>query len=73
MEDEVHILCNCSANQTLRQRFFSVAIDKVPFFRILNDLSKFIWLMTCEDTALINALADFVFQCFELRNLETTQ
>ena len=28
--------------------------------------------MTCEDTALINALADFVFQCFELKNLETT-
>ena len=66
-------LCNCSAYQTLRQRFFSVVIDKVPSFRILNDLAKFIWLMTCEDTALINALADFVVQCFELRNLETTQ
>ena len=50
-----------------------LVIDKVPSFRILNDLAKFIWLMTCEDTSLINALADFVVQCFELRNLETMQ
>ena len=51
----------------------SVVIDKVPSFRILNDLAKFIWVMTCENTVLINALADFVFQRLELRNLETTQ
>ena len=48
----------------------SVVIDKVPSFRILNDLAKFIWVMPCENTVLINALAYFVFQRLELRNLE---
>ena len=31
------------------------------------DITKVIWLMTCEDGIVINALADFVFRCFEIR------
>ena len=73
VEDEVHFLCNCSAYQNARQRFFELIIDKAPSFKTLHDSARFIWLLTCEEEVIINALADFVFQCFELRNLTKTQ
>ena len=73
VEDEVHFLCNCSAYQNARQRFFELIIDKAPSFKTLHDSARFIWLLTCEEEVIINALSDFVFQCFELRNLTKTQ
>ena len=53
--------------------FFELIIDKAPSFKTLHDSARFIWLLTCEEEVIINALADFVFQCFELRNLTKTQ
>ena len=31
--------------------------------------AKMIWLMSCEDTDIIQKLADFVYKCFSLRNI----
>ena len=64
VEDEVHFLCKCSAYRNERQRFFKYIVDRAPSFRTLDDSAKLIWLMTCEDDIVMNALADFVFKCF---------
>ena len=68
VEVEVHFLCNCSAYQNARQSFFEF-INKAPSFKTPHNSARFIWLLTCEEEVIINAVADFVFQCFELRNL----
>ena len=72
IEDEVHFLCNCSAYHNERQLFFKYIVDSAPSFRTLDDLAKLIWLMTCEDDIVINALADFVYKCFEMRKCAIT-
>ena len=41
--------------------FFKYIVDSAPSFITLDYSAKFIWLMTCEDDIVINALADFVF------------
>ena len=61
IEDKVHFLCNCSAYHNERQRFFKYIVDIAPSFITLDYSDKLIWLMTCEDDIVINALADFVF------------
>ena len=72
MEDEVHFLCNCSAYQNARQRFFEFIIDKAHSFKTLSDSARFLWLLTCEEEVIINAL-DFVFQCVWVEELSKTQ
>ena len=64
MEDEVHFLCNYSAYHIERKHLFKSIVDKAPSFRTLNDSAKLIWLMTCEDDIIINALADFCISVF---------
>ena len=53
-----------------RKCFFKLIVDKTTSFRTHNDSAKLIRLMTCEDNFVINTLADFVFQCFEMRKCE---
>ena len=72
VEDEVHFLCNCSAYHNERQLFFRYIVGSAPSFRTLDDSAKLIWLMTCEDDIVINALADFVYKCFEMRKCAIT-
>ena len=66
VEDQV-FLCNCSAYYNERQLFFKSIVDSAPSFRTLDDSVKLIWHMTCDDDIVINALADFVYKCFEMR------
>ena len=54
------------------QLFFKYIVDSVPSLRTLDDSAKLIWLMTCEDDIVTNALADFVYKCFEMRNCAIT-
>ena len=65
-------LCNCSAYHNERQLFFKYIVDSASSFRTLDDSAKLIWLMTCEDGIVINALADFVYKCFEMRKCAIT-
>ena len=73
VEDEVHFLCNCPTYHNERKSFFKFIVDKTPCFRTLDDSAKLIWLMTCEDEIVINTLADFVYQCFQMRKCAITQ
>ena len=52
--------------------FFKYIVDSAPSFRTLDDSAKLIWLMTCEDDIVVNALADFVYKCFEMRKCAIT-
>ena len=72
VEDEVHFLCNCSAYHNERQLFFKYIVDSAPSFRTLDGSAKLIWLMTCEDDIVINALADFIYKGFEMRKCAIT-
>ena len=53
--------------------FLKLIADKAPSFSTLNDSAKLIWLMTCEDNIVVNALADFIFLCFKMRKCAILQ
>ena len=38
-----------------------------PNFASLNSFDKMIWLMTCENSYILNMFAKFVYTCFSLR------
>ena len=73
VEDKVHFLCNnCSPYHNERQLYFKYIVDSAPSFRTLDDSAKLIWIMTCEDDIVINALTDFVYKCFEMSKCAIT-
>ena len=41
--------------------FFASVIANIPNFRLLKYKEKCIWLMTCEDKAVVRDLADFIY------------
>lgn len=67
VEDEIHFLSSCSLYNSERDIFFQYVTDKVHNFNSLDASSKMIWLMTCEDLDIIDAFANFVHTCFNLR------
>ena len=69
VEDEKHFLCICPLYDSERYFFFKYIKDLVPSFNTLDDSAKMIWLMSCEDTDIIQKLANFVYKCFSLRNI----
>ena len=54
-------------SMTLDGKYIKYIKDLFPSFNTLDDSAKMIWLMSCEDTDIIQKLADFVYKCFSLR------
>ena len=50
-----------------RVKFFDYIRDTVPTFACLNSFDKIVWLMTCENTNIVNKFAEFVSTCLTLR------
>lgn len=68
VEDEVHFSMKCSFYKKQRENLFSMVSRSSKYFMDLSPENKFIWLMTNEDTDIIDNLASYVYECFEIRN-----
>lgn len=66
-ENEVHFLINCPKYSIVRTKLFSYIEKLCKNFKDLTNENKFIWLMTNEDTDIIQKLSSHIFTCFEIR------
>ena len=62
VENEIHILCECKKNDTLRLKMFDT-INASDFVLRIDYKKTFITLMTSTDKKIITAIADFVNDC----------
>ena len=67
VEDEQHLITNCTLYDTFRDQLFSNLSINYKNFTTLNNKAKFIWLMTNEDLELLKALGFYIQNCFEAR------
>ena len=66
-EDEVHFLINCPKYSLVCTKLFSYIEKLCKNFKDLTNENKLIWLMTNEDTSIIQKLSSHIFTCFEIR------
>lgn len=66
VEDEQHFLSNCKAYDKERKDFLVYISKQFQNFDILNDNQQFVWLLSCEDEIVCNALFVFVYRCFDI-------
>ena len=67
VEDEVHFLLKCPLFDKERKQFLNKIYTKNKNVQHLSENNLFNWLMICEDSAVFNELAEFVFKCTEIR------
>ena len=67
VEDETHFICDCSCYQSERYKLFDYIKQETPNFASLSSSGKMIWLMTCENSCILNMFAKHVYTCFSLR------
>ena len=67
VEDEIHFLMKCQMFACERDKLFSYIEKACRNFQYLSEENKFLWLMTSEDTLVIEKLASYIFTCFDIR------
>ena len=67
IENEIHFLINCPKYSYECENLFSHVAKTCINFEKLSHQTKFIWLMTSEDTDIIIKVAYFIHKCFEIR------
>ena len=68
LEDELHFICGCSINKELRTYMYGKINGIYSDFKNLNDVDKFIFLMSNTDGRILNWLGKFAFQSFQVRD-----
>ena len=66
VEDEIHFLINCNQYAALRNPLLETCRELRQNFQFYNEKEKFVFMMTCNDTAFL--LAEFLSKAMELRN-----
>ena len=67
VEDETHFIFDCSCYDSKRFKLFDYIKQETPNFASLKSSDKMIWLMTCENSYILNMFAKSVYKCFSLR------
>ena len=67
IEDEFHFLITCPQYIAEHEILFLYVAKYCISFKNLSDQNKFLWLMTTEDTNIIQKVAYYVHTCFEIR------
>ena len=67
IEDEIHFITSCSAYATERENLYERFIIQNKNFKMLPNISKFIWLMSNENVENITLFSEFVFSCYTSR------
>ena len=68
VEDEQHLLFNCSAYHSLRYSFMEKARKSCKNFSILSQDAQLIWSMNNESDYIINLFSRYIYDCFKLRD-----
>ena len=68
VEDECHFFLKCDAYENERKSFLEFIVKHCTNFRFLDKDQQFIWLLSCEDKLVCNALSTYVHLCFHLNN-----
>ena len=67
VEDETHLVTNCSLFSTKRKQFFNDIGKLFVNFSGMSDVQKFIWLFSNENAHVIRELSVFVYDCYMQR------
>ncbi len=62
LDDELHYLLNCEQSWHRRTKLFKTISDICPNFILLDDNSKFTWLMVNEDRRVCSLVAEFIYR-----------
>ena len=77
LEDEIHFLIECPCYAKMRERLLSKVISELKlnhtFFLSLPSDAIFMFIMESQDKVVVNALADYLWGAFKLRNQQLTQ
>ena len=68
-EDEYHFLIECPFYQLHRNKLFNEHQDCNTYFASYSKYNQFIWILTCDDFHLLNALGDFLANSLKLRGI----
>ena len=68
VEDEIHFVVNCKSYKAERLRFFSKLMTKIRNFNELDDIEKFILLMSSKDNQIIRWTGKFIYKSFNIRS-----
>jgi hypothetical protein len=71
VEDELHLLMKCPLYSKERTPFLSCIKSKVKNFKALNDINKFIYLLSAGEDIAIHT-AKFIKTCFSIRDDKCT-
>jgi hypothetical protein len=71
VEDETHFLFECLLYIESRVFFLRYMNEKCPNLQLLINQNKLVWLMTNEDTDIVNKFVDFIQNNYNLRKVST--
>lgn len=60
VEDEIHFLTSCEKFNSDRDALFDFVCHKMPNFTLLDNQQKIIYLLSCEDNQVLNAVGNFI-------------
>ena len=64
VEDEIHLLCHCKRNATLRVKLFTDVTHRYASFAWLLPNEKLVYLMSSEDPQVLQTTAEFIYNSF---------
>ena len=67
IEDEQHFITECNLYQSIRETMYLNLTKTCSNFENMNNVSKFIWLFTNEDSNVLTLLANYIQECLEIR------
>ena len=73
IEDELHLVTAYSKNFVERRMLFSKVADKYPGFDNLDDVGKFVFLLTFEDAQMFTWLGKFLYKSFATKTLQSDE
>ena len=68
VEDEIHFLLQCSKLATVRENFLHEINRLCKNFKNLDTKSQFIWLMSSEDSSLLQKLGELLIKLLSYKN-----
>ena len=67
IEDELYLVTACLINRVERRILFSKVADISPGFDNLDDVGKFVFLLTFEDAQMLTWLRKFLYKSFTIK------
>ena len=67
VEDELHFVTACSLNLTERTVLYEKVARKFPEFDTLDDMGKFVFLLTFKDAQMLTWLGKFLYKSFTIK------